>query len=78
MAPLALAAEIEDAWPDVPDDAPRYVVGERVKHRRFGPGAITEIAGRGRELKVKVAFDDETVGEKQLLAAFAGLERDWE
>jgi DNA helicase-2/ATP-dependent DNA helicase PcrA len=78
MAPLALAAEIEDAYPDLSDDAPRYVVGERVKHRRFGAGAIKEVAGRGKELKVLVAFDDEAVGDKQLLAAYAGLEREWE
>jgi len=25
-----------------------------------------------------VAFDDETIGVKQLLVAYAGLERDWE
>lgn len=78
MAPLALAADIEDAYPDVPDDAPRYVVGERVKHRRFGSGAIKEVAGRGKELKVLVTFDDAAVGDKQLLAAYAGLEREWE
>ena len=77
-APLALATEIEDAYPDVSDDAPRFVPGERVKHRRFGSGTIREVAGRGRDLKVRVAFDDETVGEKQLLAAYAGLEKDWE
>jgi len=77
-APLALAAEVEESWPDVSDDAPRYVRGERVKHRRFGSGTIAEVAGRGRDLKVAVDFDDEAVGRKQLLAAYAGLERDWE
>ena len=33
---------------------------------------------RGRELKVAVEFDDEAVGLKQLLAAYAALERDGE
>lgn len=59
-------------------DAPRYVKGERVKHRRFGSGTIQGLSGGGRDLKVTVAFDDETVGSKQLLVAYAGLERDWE
>jgi DNA helicase-2/ATP-dependent DNA helicase PcrA len=59
-------------------DAPRYVKGERVRHRRFGSGRIQGLIGTGRDLKVSVAFDDETIGVKQLLVAYAGLERDWE
>ena len=59
-------------------DAPRYVKGERVVHRRFGSGAILGLSGAGKDLKVSVAFDDPEVGTKQLLVAFAGLERDWE
>jgi DNA helicase-2/ATP-dependent DNA helicase PcrA len=56
--------------------APRYVKGERVRHRRFGSGVIRELAGHGRNLKVTVEFDDDTVGRKQLLVAYAGLERE--
>lgn len=59
-------------------DAPRYVKGERVRHRRFGSGTIQGLMGAGRDLKVSVAFDDEEVGVKQLLVAYAGLEREWE
>jgi DNA helicase-2/ATP-dependent DNA helicase PcrA len=59
-------------------DAPRFVKGERVRHRRFGPGTIRGLAGRGRDLKVEVAFDDAEVGTKLLLVAYAGLERDWD
>jgi DNA helicase-2/ATP-dependent DNA helicase PcrA len=59
-------------------DTPRYVRGERVRHRRFGSGTIQGLVGTGRDLKVSVAFDDEDVGVKQLLVAYAGLERDWE
>ncbi|MCU0619903.1 MAG: UvrD-helicase domain-containing protein [Gemmatimonadales bacterium] len=59
-------------------DTPRYVKGERVRHRRFGTGAITGLSGTGRDLKVTVVFDDAAVGAKQLLVAYAGLERDWE
>jgi DNA helicase-2/ATP-dependent DNA helicase PcrA len=78
LAPLALTAAAEDDFPEAPDDAPRYAIGERVKHRRFGSGTIRQVAGRGRDLKVAVEFDDAAVGLKQLLAAYAGLEREWE
>ncbi len=63
---------------EVSQDAPRYVKGERVRHRRFGSGTIRGLSGVGRDLKVSVAFDDEEVGEKQLLVAYAGLERELE
>jgi DNA helicase-2/ATP-dependent DNA helicase PcrA len=59
-------------------DSPRYVKGERVRHRRFGGGTIQGLMGTGRDLKVSVAFDDAEVGVKQLLVAYAGLEREWE
>ncbi|MEP7327477.1 MAG: UvrD-helicase domain-containing protein [Gemmatimonadota bacterium] len=81
-----------DAWKDddfsvpkapAPDEqenqlAPRYVKGERVRHRHFGSGTIQGLLGAGRDLKVQVRFDDEEVGMKQMLVAVAGLERDWE
>jgi DNA helicase-2/ATP-dependent DNA helicase PcrA len=59
-------------------DSPRYVKGERVHHRRFGAGTIQGLRGAGRDLKVSVTFDDAEVGTKELLVAYAGLERDWE
>jgi DNA helicase-2/ATP-dependent DNA helicase PcrA len=68
----------EEPVEDVSQDRPRYVKGERVRHRKFGVGVVTAVTGRGRELKVTVAFDDGDVGTKQLLVAYAGLERDWE
>ena len=52
--------------------------GERVRHRRFGSGTIEGLIGAGKDLKVSVKFDDENVGSKQLLVAYAGLEREWE
>jgi ATP-dependent DNA helicase UvrD/PcrA len=63
---------------EVSQDTPRYVRGERVRHRRFGSGTIRGLTGAGRDLKVTVQFDDEDVGQKQLLVAYAGLEREWE
>ena len=59
-------------------DSPRYVKGERVKHARFGGGVITELAGTGKDTKVTVDFDDETIGRKRLVVAYAGLEREWD
>ena len=59
-------------------DAPRLIKGERVRHRRFGSGIIQGLSGAGKDLKVTVRFDAEEFGIKQLLVAYAGLERDWE
>jgi ATP-dependent DNA helicase UvrD/PcrA len=59
-------------------DAPRYQKGERVRHRRFGAGTIAQVTGSGPDLKVTVQFDDGEVGIKQLLAAYAALERECE
>ncbi|HTL06357.1 MAG TPA: UvrD-helicase domain-containing protein [Gemmatimonadales bacterium] len=58
-------------------DAPRLVKGERVRHRRFGSGTVQGLSGVGKDLKVSVLFDDDSVGLKQLLVGFAALERDW-
>jgi DNA helicase-2/ATP-dependent DNA helicase PcrA len=76
--PPGRAAAVPPAAEEASQDAPRYVKGERVRHRRFGSGRIQGLIGTGRDLKVSVAFDDETIGVKQLLVAYAGLERDWE
>ena len=68
-----------DAFPDdenASQDAPTIAVGARVRHRKFGAGTIAELAGSGRELKVKVDFDDEAVGRKTLVVAQANLERE--
>ena len=66
-------------FPEEPSqDAPRYVKGERVRHRKFGGGIVRAVSGEGRDLRVSVDFDDPDIGTKQLLVAYAGLERDWE
>ena len=57
-------------------DAPVIAIGARVRHRKFGAGTIAELTGSGREAKVKVDFDDETVGRKTLVIAQAHLERE--
>ncbi len=63
---------------EVSQDVPRYVKGERVRHRKFGGGIVRAVSGEGRDLRVSVDFDDPDIGTKQLLVAYAGLERDWE
>lgn len=71
----------EQSWdPDVDasQDAPAFVAGERVRHPRFGAGTIIDVSGSGRDAKVTVDFDDEAVGEKRLVIAYAGLERGWD
>lgn len=49
----------------------KCVVGQRVKHDRFGEGSITALEGSVENCKVAVAFDN--VGEKHLLLKYAKL-----
>ena len=57
----------------VPDETEEICLGMKVRHGKFGVGAIRKIEGRGDEQKVIVWFD--SVGPKKLLVRFAGLER---
>ncbi len=59
-------------------DAAVLAPGARVRHRKFGAGTVAEVAGSGRDAKVRIDFDDETVGRKTLVVAQANLERDWD
>lgn len=49
-----------------------------MRHKRFGTGTIAELSGVGKDTKVTVDFDDETIGRKKLVVAYAGLERGWD
>ena len=69
-----ISHEQDEAF-DMNQDSPGFVLGERVIHQTFGSGAVMEISGFGRDMKVKVKFD--AVGEKKLLLRYAGLENDW-
>ena len=68
------------AWAPPTEDesqvAPIYIKGARVRHKAFGSGTILDLAGTGRDAKVTIEFDDEAVGRKRLVVAFAALERD--
>ncbi len=63
---------------DESQDAPMFLVGERVRHGRFGSGTIAELSGSGRDAKVRIQFDDQDVGRKTLVVAQANLERGFE
>ena len=52
----------------------RIRVGARVRHRKFGTGTVAELTGLGNETKVRVDFDDDTIGRKTLVVAQANLE----
>jgi len=59
---------------DESQDTPPLATGARVQHRKFGVGTIAEVTGVGRDAKVKIDFDDESVGRKTLVVAQANLE----
>ncbi len=60
---------------DQSQDVPTFAIGSRVRHRKFGSGTIAELAGSGRDAKVKVDFDDDTIGRKTLVISQANLAR---
>ncbi len=75
---LAVVFETSDVAPVnevrvVPDDAEEVFIGMKVRHAKFGVGAVRRIEGIGDEQKVIVWFN--SVGPKKLLVRFAGLER---
>ena len=50
-----------------------YVVGDRVKHIKFGEGTVLGIEDGSRDYQVTVNFD--TVGQKVMMASFAKLKK---
>ena len=53
------------------DSAPDYVVGDRVRHIKFGEGTVADMINGGRDYEVTVYFD--TAGRKKMFAGFAKL-----
>ena len=64
VPPWRKADPISEA--ELSQDEPRYVKGERVKHKLFGDGSIAELSGVGREVKAVIDFDDENELKKRL------------
>lgn len=53
------------------DSTPDYVVGDRVRHIKFGEGTVADMINGGRDYEVTVDFD--TAGQKKMFAGFAKL-----
>ena len=53
-------------------DLSKYKVGQRVFHKKFGEGEITNLERESDDVKVDIQFDK--FGHKRLMAKFAGLE----
>ncbi len=53
-------------------DISKYKIGQRVFHKKFGEGTINNLEEEGLDYKVDIKFDK--VGNKRLMAKFAGLE----
>lgn len=53
------------------DSVPDYVVGDRVRHIKFGEGTVADMINGGRDYEVTVDFD--TAGRKKMFAGFAKL-----
>jgi len=66
------------AFDDAAADAVQVLPGARVRHRKFGVGTVAEVTGAGRDLKVRIDFDDEEIGRKTLVVAQANLEPEHE
>ncbi len=65
--------ELKDPeWDDDPVMVP-YMLGDTVKHPKFGRGMVLGLMGSGDDLKVTVSFPNH--GKKQLLAKLAHLEK---
>jgi DNA helicase-2/ATP-dependent DNA helicase PcrA len=60
---------------DAADSGPGYVTGERIRHKLFGAGKISELSGTGRDVKAVIDFDDATVGRKTIKLAYTTLEK---
>ncbi|MEW6516750.1 MAG: UvrD-helicase domain-containing protein [candidate division FCPU426 bacterium] len=63
--PLADAEAETDAFPSL-------IIGQRVRHARYGPGTIVGKHGDGQDAKLEVAFTH--YGRKKLMARFAALQ----
>ena len=49
----------------------KLTTGDRVKHKKFGDGVVSDVSGSGKDSKIEVIFDD--AGMKRFMAEFANL-----
>ena len=57
----------------MPEKKMNFKPGDIVMHRKFGRGIVVEAQAFGKDMRLAVSFD--SVGMKQLMAAFAKLEK---
>lgn len=50
-----------------------WQAGDKISHKKWGPGTIVKVAGSGKDQELDVAFPSQ--GVKRLLAAFAPIEK---
>ncbi len=55
----------------VPGEAANVKTGQRVRHKKFGDGTVTNTEGSGGDKMIEVSFD--IAGTKRLMASFAKL-----
>jgi DNA helicase-2/ATP-dependent DNA helicase PcrA len=54
-----------------PKSAPGFSLGDRVKHKAFGPGRIVKMTPMGGDYLIEVAFEEK--GTKKLMLRAAAL-----
>ena len=60
---------------EIADAGPGYVPGEKIRHKLFGVGRISELSGTGRDVKAVIDFEDAAVGRKTIKLAYTTLEK---
>jgi DNA helicase II / ATP-dependent DNA helicase PcrA len=78
IVPTTRASARPTAFDDTEEASLQVLPGARVRHRKFGAGVVAEITGAGRDMKVRIDFDDEEIGRKTLVVAQANLEPEQE
>jgi len=56
------------------DGESRWLVGERVNHKKWGEGTVVSIKGEGQSMELDIAFGN-PIGIKRLLASFAPIDK---
>lgn len=69
----SLGTRREESAGNAVASAGQYAVGQRVSHARFGVGVIEAIEVLTSDSKITVRFENESFGQKALLAKFAKL-----
>lgn len=50
-----------------------FAAGDRVTHRKFGPGAVIRVSGSGADARIMIRFDDTQVGVRELALSIAPI-----